>query len=98
MLHYVAMTAKLHYIYILRCADDSLYCGYATDVIRREQEHNGEGKVAGAKYTQGRRPVRVVYTESFQNRSEAQKREAQIKSLPRKKKLELIASALDTAS
>ena len=77
------MKADLHYIYILRCADDTLYCGYTTDVARRVQEHNGEVKQVGARYTRGRRPVHLVHQESFATRSAAQKREAEIKKLSR---------------
>jgi len=80
------MKADKHYIYVLRCADDTLYCGYTTDVSRRVQEHNGASKIAGARYTQGRRPVQVIYTEVFENRSAALKREAAIKKLSRPNK------------
>jgi putative endonuclease len=73
------MKAAKHYVYILQCADGTLYCGYTTDVQRRVVEHNGEGKLAGARYTSGRRPVQLVYQESFATRSEALKREAEIK-------------------
>ena len=80
------MKAEMHYIYILRCADDTLYCGYTTDVARRVQEHNGEAKVAGARYTSGRRPVQVVHQERFATRSDALKREVAIKKLSRTRK------------
>jgi len=80
------MKATHHYVYVLRCFDGTFYCGYTTDIKRRVQEHNGEGKLPGARYTSGRRPVRVVHTESFATRSEAQKREAEIKKLPRQEK------------
>ncbi len=79
-----------HFIYILKCSDDSLYTGYTTDVDRREAEHNGESTKPGARYTRGRRPVKVVYSESFSSRSQALKREAEIKSLKRKQKEQLI--------
>jgi putative endonuclease len=75
-----------HYVYILQCADGTLYCGYTTDVARRVIEHNGEGKLPGAKYTAPRRPVRLFYQESFDTRSAAMKREAEIKKLSRKEK------------
>jgi putative endonuclease len=78
------------YLYILRCADSSLYTGITTDVGRRTKEHNA-GR-SGAKYTKARRPVKVIYTESFTNRSQASKREAEIKKLSRLKKLSLVAS------
>jgi len=83
------MKANVHHVYILHCVDGTLYCGYTTDVDRRVAEHNGEGKVPGARYTSGRRPVRLVYQESFATRSEAQKREAEIKKLSKQRKLQL---------
>lgn len=75
-----------HYVYIVRCIDNSLYTGYTKDVEKRLREHNGEGKTAteksaGARYTSGRRPVVLVYTEKFATRSEAMKRECEIKKL-----------------
>ena len=82
----MSMKAKLHYVYVLHCADKTFYCGYTTDVLRRVAEHNGEGKLAGARYTSGRRPVKLVYQESFATRSEALKREAAIKKWSRAKK------------
>lgn len=78
------------YVYILRCADDSLYTGITTDIERREVEHN-ESKV-GAKYTKVRRPVRMVYQKKCKDRSDAATREAAIKKLTRSEKLELLAS------
>lgn len=76
-----------HYVYIVECADDTLYTGYTTDIARRIEEHNlGEG----AKYTRGRTPVELCYQEQFKNRSLAQKREYKIKQLSRKEKIELI--------
>lgn len=79
-----------HYIYIVRCSDDSLYTGYATDVEARIAKHN-EGK--GAKYTKARRPVRLMYEEAFETKSEALKREYAIKQLSRHDKLRLIKGA-----
>lgn len=75
-----------HYVYVVRCSDDSLYTGYAKDVERRVQEHN-EGRAA--KYTRGRRPVELIHTEEFASRSEALSREHRIKQLTRKQKLRL---------
>ena len=80
----------MYYLYILRCADDSLYTGITTDLKRRTLEHN-EGKV-GAKYTRGRGPVEVAYTRRFRNRANASREEARVKSLSRSQKLELINS------
>lgn len=79
-----------HNIYIVRCSDDSLYTGYATNVKARIAKHN-EGK--GAKYTKARRPVRLMYEESFETKSEALKREYAIKQLSRHDKLRLIKGA-----
>ena len=75
--------------YILECADSTLYVGVTTDIKRRVEEHNTSDK--GAKYTKARRPVVLKYTEEFQNRSEAQKREHELKGLTRTEKLDLIA-------
>jgi putative endonuclease len=80
------MKSSTHYVYVLRCSDDTFYCGYTTDVDRRMLEHNGQSKIAGARYTSGRRPVQVIHREPFTTRSEALKREAQIKKLSRKEK------------
>lgn len=81
---------KLHYTYILKCSDGTFYIGYATDIERRLLEHNGESKIAGAKYTRGRRPVRLVHQESFSTRSEALQREAALKKLARSEKQLLV--------
>ncbi len=82
---------KLWYIYILRCADDTLYTGISVDVARRVEEHNA-GNPPGARYTSGRRPVVLVYVEAVANRSLAQRREREIKALDRAAKLTLIAA------
>ena len=74
-----------YYVYILRCNDDSLYTGITTDVQRRIKEHNNSSK--GAKYTKMRRPVMLVYSEECENRSDALKREYEIKKMSRKEKL-----------
>ena len=76
-----------HYVYLLRCRDDTLYCGYTTDVERRVKTHN-EGK--GAKYTKTRLPVEVVYIEECIDKSDALKRECAIKRLSREQKLALL--------
>jgi putative endonuclease len=86
------MVSEFWYIYILRCADDTLYTGVAKDVQRRIQQHNGE-LAGGARYTRGRRPVHLLWTEEAVDRSAAQKREAAIKSLNRQKKLALVKSS-----
>lgn len=75
------------YVYVLECADGTLYTGYTTDVQRRVAEHNaGEG----AKYTRGRTPVELVHVEEYDTRSTAMSREHEIKSLSRAAKLRLI--------
>lgn len=76
------------YVYLLRCADDSLYTGITTDLERRLIEHNSQK--LGARYTRSRRPVLLVYHEICTSRSEASKREMQIKQLNRQQKLQLI--------
>ena len=77
----------IHCCYIVRCNDGTLYCGYSNDVQKRVDNHN-KGK--GAKYTKTRLPVKLVYTECFDTKSQAMKREYQIKRLTRKQKLEII--------
>lgn len=79
-------------VYIVRCADDSLYTGIARDVERRVAEHNGAG-APGASYTRARRPVTLVYAEAAADRSAASRREYQIKQLSRTEKLALIAAS-----
>ena len=81
-----------HFVYILKCADGSLYTGYTVDIEKRIAEHNGQGEKSGAKYTRGRRPVELVYSEKFKTRSEAMKKEAAIKKLKRTEKQKLILS------
>ncbi|WP_178915735.1 GIY-YIG nuclease family protein [Natronomonas gomsonensis] len=76
-----------HCVYVIECVDGSLYTGYTTDVQRRVQEHDaGEG----AKYTRGRTPVELVYTESFDSKSAAMSREYEIKQLSRAEKERLV--------
>ena len=83
---------EMHYIYLVRCSDDSLYCGWTTDLKRRIDAHNGHIP-GGAKYTRGRRPVTLVYSESFHNKQDAQRREYAIKQMTKTKKLGLIKGA-----
>lgn len=82
-----AATKHAWQVYLVECADGTLYCGVTTDVGRRVQEHN-EGN-AGAKYTRARRPVKLRHTESFATRAAAQKREYAVKRLPRMEKRRL---------
>lgn len=77
-----------HYVYILKCSDNTYYTGYTNDVTRRIKLHN-EGK--GAKYTRGRTPVQLVYEEMYETKTEALKREYEIKQLRRTEKERLIA-------
>ena len=79
-----------HFVYIVRCADGSLYTGYARDPQARIRVHNA-GR--GARYTCGRRPVRLVYAESFATLSEALKREYELKQWPRVRKQALVKQA-----
>lgn len=76
------------FVYLVRCQDDTLYCGIAKDLNRRLGEHNAADK--GAKYTRGRRPVQLVYTEEVASRAKATQREGQIKKLSRAQKMALI--------
>ena len=73
------------YVYIVRCSDNSLYTGIATDVDRRLEEHNSDNAL-GAKYTRARRPVALIYQEKIGNRSEASKREYVIRKLSKQDK------------
>jgi putative endonuclease len=77
----------MNYTYLLRCSDDTLYCGWTNDLKKRIANHNA-GK--GAKYTKYRTPVTLVYYETFESKEEAMSREASIKKLSRKEKLKLI--------
>lgn len=83
---------KEAYVYILVCADGTLYTGWSTDPKSREKSHNSQS--GGAKYTRSRRPVRLVYTEKCGDKSAALKRECEIKRLTHEKKLKLIESSL----
>ncbi len=78
----------MYYVYIVECADGSLYAGITTDLKRRIAEHN-DSKL-GAKYTSSRRPVKMVYSANFKNRAKASAEEFRIKKLTKSQKLELI--------
>ena len=80
----------VHFVYIVRCADGTLYTGYARDPRARERVHNS-GR--GAKYTAGRRPVRLVYQEAFRSVGKALAREYAVKQLTRAQKDALVVSA-----
>ena len=81
------------YVYIVECADQSLYVGCTNDLIQRIKQHN-ESKW-GAHYTKIRRPVELKYSETFSNLKEARKRESEIKGWNRQKKLNLIQKRVD---
>jgi putative endonuclease len=78
----------MYFVYLLQCADKSIYTGITTDVARRLKEHQ-TGKL-GARYTRAKGAVKVLHTEKYKNRSRASKREAEIKGWPRIKKLALV--------
>ncbi len=77
-----------YFIYMLRCNDGTLYTGITTDLERRVKEHNTSP--LGARYTQGRRPVQLVYSKKCKNRSEATKEEGALKKLSRQEKMLLL--------
>ena len=79
-------------VYILKCGDGSFYTGVSTDIERRVYEHNNTSKAS--KYTRSRRPVSLVWTSDFMDKSSAHKLECRIKSLNRKRKEELVASCI----
>jgi putative endonuclease len=75
------------HVYLLECADGTLYCGVTNDLARRVAAHNAG---TGARYTSGRRPVRLLWSEACATRGEAQRREHAWKRLPRRAKLALV--------
>jgi putative endonuclease len=79
--------SKKYFVYIVECADGTLYTGITTDLNRRVEEHNASP--VGAKYTSARRPVSLVYSKKYKDRSSASMEEARIKKLTKKEKLEL---------
>lgn len=81
----------MYHLYILKCADKTLYTGITTNIKRRVAEHNSSA--LGAKYTCARRPVKLVYNKKFKNRSLALRAEAKIKKLSRPEKLALIKNS-----
>ncbi len=81
--------AACWFLYMVVCADDSLYTGISTDLHRRVAEHNHG--LAGARYTRGRRPVRLVYWERLESRAAAARREWVVKRLSRRAKWALVA-------
>jgi putative endonuclease len=75
------------FVYLLRCADGSLYCGWSTDPERRLREHQ---RGVASRYTRTRRPVELVWTHAFATRSEAMREEVRIKRLPARQKRALL--------
>ncbi len=84
------------FLYMVRCADRSLYTGITTDLERRVNEHNA-GAPAGARYTRGRRPVALVYCERQESRSAASKRERLVRKLRKADKERLIVAVAAAA-
>ena len=82
----------MYFIYILKCIDQTFYTGITTNIERRIKEHNNSK--LGAKYTKVRRPVKLVYSKEFENRSFASIEEARIKKLSRVQKIEFIKNKL----
>jgi putative endonuclease len=80
---------KKYYVYIARCSDDTLYTGSTGNIEERMRKHNGQ-LPGGAKYTRGRRPVTLLYSETCKNKNMALVREHQIKKLTREQKLGLV--------
>lgn len=83
---------KTNYTYIVECSDGTFYTGWTTDIKKRLSIHNAK---KGAKYTRARTPVRLVYLEEADTKQEAMRREAQIKSLSRQEKEQLIKMRKD---
>ena len=73
----------MNYVYLLRCSDESLYCGWTTDLEKRVATHNAG---SGTKYTRSRRPVELVYFEEYEDRHEALSREWHLKRMSREEK------------
>jgi len=82
----------MYYLYLLRCTDNSLYCGQSKNLERRIKEHNFD-KHKSAKYTWARKPVKLVYFEKHKTLSEAMKREVEVKKWTKAKKEILVSSA-----
>ena len=83
----------MNYTYLLKCSDGTLYCGWTNDLEKRVKAHNS-GR--GAKYTKSRRPVRLVWYETFETKEEAMRREYAIKHMTRRAKLGLVMSYKET--
>lgn len=82
---------------MLRCADNSIYTGITTNLERRVAEHNNDNR-KGARYTRARRPVTLAYQEACKDRSQASKREYELKRLSHSDKVSLLSSSLEGAN
>lgn len=82
------MTVNKSYVYILKCADNTLYTGWTNNLVNRFNQHQSGH---GSKYTRVRLPVHLVYTEEYAEKNLAMKREAEIKAMSRREKLDLIS-------
>jgi putative endonuclease len=80
----------MYFVYIVACADETLYIGSTNNIEKRIKEHNTSKR--GARYTSTRRPVQLVYTETYETITEAMRREYELKTWTRKQKLDLIES------
>lgn len=78
-----------YYVYLLRCRDNSLYCGQTNNLKRRIKEHN-KGKDKSAKYLRGKKPIQLVYFEKYKTIKEVMRREIEIKKWKKEKKEKLI--------
>ena len=87
----IDITTKIWIIYLLECGDKTLYCGITNNIENRLKKHMGE-LPGGAKYTRSRKPLKVVYQEEVNSRSEALKRELIIKKMRRRTKLNLVTN------
>jgi len=86
------ISGKHWFLYVVGCCDGTLYTGVTTDLNRRVNEHNTSKR--GAKYTKTRRPVNLIWSNKYNNRSEAQSAEYSFKKLSRKEKLDIIKNGL----
>ena len=85
----IDISKKNWFVYLLECGDQTLYCGITNNIENRLKQHRGE-ITGGARYTRSRAPLKLVYQEQIETRSKALKREAFIKKMSRREKLELI--------
>jgi putative endonuclease len=92
---YISSHNNMYFVYLLRCSDNSLYCGQTNNVEKRVKDHNNS-KNSSTKYTRGRRPVYLVYFEKAKTITDALRREREIKNLTKDKKEQLILAAKKT--